>query len=112
VAFVGVANVPREERTVTVIVAGKVYVDPSERARMIEGHRRIVERAREHPGCLDISISPDPIEDGRVNVYEYWESREVLDAWRKIAPQPSVSVEMRSGEVLKHEVSSSGPPFG
>jgi hypothetical protein len=50
--------------------------------RLIEGHRNIVEQARKHPGCLDLAISPDPTEAGRVNIFEYWESKDTLDTWR------------------------------
>ncbi|MFG7940369.1 putative quinol monooxygenase [Streptomyces cacaoi] len=95
----------------TVIVAGKVYVDPEDRDRFIEGHHPIVEAARSHPGCLDLSIAPDPIEPGRVNNFEYWESQEALDAFRATAPRPSVSVEIKKDQVLKHVVSYTGPPF-
>ncbi|SED26334.1 putative quinol monooxygenase [Streptomyces melanosporofaciens] len=96
----------------TVIVAGKLYVNPAERGRFLEGHRCIVEAARSHPGCLDLSISPDPIEPGRVNNFEHWESQEALDAFRAVAPRPSVSVAVDGDQVLKHEISHTGPPFG
>jgi quinol monooxygenase YgiN len=97
---------------VAVIVAGKVYVDPAARDRFIEAHRHIVEQARKHPGCLDLAISPDPIEEGRVNIFEHFESREALEAWRAIAPAPAASSDIEDVQVLKHEVSGSGPPFG
>ncbi|MFH8570424.1 putative quinol monooxygenase [Streptomyces sp. NPDC017993] len=95
----------------TVIVAGKVYVEPGERDRYVEGFRDLVEQCRRQPGCLDLSISPDSFEAGRINIFEYWESQETLDAWRAIAPRPSVSAEIKDQQVLKHEVSRSGPPF-
>ncbi|EDY62779.2 antibiotic biosynthesis monooxygenase [Streptomyces pristinaespiralis ATCC 25486] len=82
-----------------------------DRDRFVEGHRPIVEAARSHPGCLDLSISPDPIESGRVNNFECWESQEALDAFRAVAPRPSASVEIRDAQVLKHDVSHTGPPF-
>ncbi|GAB3483619.1 putative quinol monooxygenase [Amycolatopsis cihanbeyliensis] len=96
----------------TVIVAGKVYVEPGERDRFVAGHRELVLRCRERPGCLDLAISPDPVEPGRVNLFEHWESEEALAAWRAIAPAPAVDVEITDDQVLKHEVASSGPPFG
>ncbi|WP_275560796.1 antibiotic biosynthesis monooxygenase [Streptomyces sp. 5-6(2022)] len=96
----------------SLIVAGKLYVDPKDRDRFIEGHRPIVEAARSRPGCLDLSISPDPIEPGRVNNFEHWESQEALDAFRAVAPRPSVSVDIKDDQVLKHEISHTGPPFG
>ncbi|MFG2888549.1 putative quinol monooxygenase [Streptomyces sp. NPDC048248] len=95
----------------TVIVAGKAYVDPGDRDRAVEGFYDLVKQCRRQPGCLDVSISPDPVEAGRVNIFEYWESQQTLDAWRAIAPRPSVSVEMKDIQVLKHEISRSGPPF-
>ncbi len=95
----------------TVIVAGKLYVDPQDRDRLVEGHRPIVEAARTHPGCIDLSISADPIEPGRVNLFEYWESPEALDAFRAVAPSPAVAIDIKDDQVLKHEVSHSGPPF-
>ncbi|MEV6910221.1 antibiotic biosynthesis monooxygenase family protein [Amycolatopsis sp. NPDC051071] len=95
----------------TVIVAGKVYVDPEVRDRYVEGHQVIAERARAHPGCLDLVIAADTLEAGRVNIFEYWESEEVLNAWRAISPTPSFTAEIRDGEVFKHQVSHSSPPF-
>jgi quinol monooxygenase YgiN len=111
VSFVVLTNAPERRGILTLIVAGKLYVDPRDRDRFIEGHRNIVEQARKHPGCLDLAISPDPSEAGRVNIFEYWESRETLDTWRAIAPPPSVSIGIKDDQVLKHEISSSGPPF-
>ncbi|MFG3256540.1 putative quinol monooxygenase [Streptomyces sp. NPDC048172] len=95
----------------SVIVAGAVHVAPEERDRVVEGHQEIVARAREHPGCLDVSISADPLDPGRVNIYEYWDSAETLEAWRAVAPVPTVRAELTGNEVLKHEVARTGPPF-
>lgn len=95
----------------SVIVAGRLYVDPKDRDRFVEGHRPIVEAARSYPGCLDLSISPDPVEAGRVNNFEYWDSQEALEAIRAVAPRPSVSVDIEDGQVFKHEISHTGPPF-
>lgn len=94
------------------IIAGRIYVDPEQRDRFVAGYRELVARAREYPGCLDVSISPDPIEPGRVNMVEHWESRTALDAWRKVAPRPRGGVKFRDAQVQLHEIASSGPPFG
>ncbi|HEX4251443.1 MAG TPA: antibiotic biosynthesis monooxygenase [Pseudonocardia sp.] len=95
-----------------VIVAGRIYVDPADRDRYVEGHQEIVERARAYPGCLDLAISADAVEPGRVNIFEHFESAEALEAFRAGAPTPSVSIDMLDAQVLKHQISSSGPPFG
>ncbi len=95
----------------TVIIAGPVYVEPADRDRFVDGHRIVVEQARRHPGCLDVSISPDPVEPGRVNIFEYWESAEVLDAWRAKAPRPTVRLPFEDGGVRKHVVTRTSGPF-
>ncbi|PRX45988.1 quinol monooxygenase YgiN [Prauserella shujinwangii] len=94
-----------------VIVAGAVHVAPENRDRFVAGHRQLVERARAYPGCLDLSISADPLEASRVNIFEHWESQEVLDAWRASAPSPSVRIDLEDGHMAKHEIARSGPPF-
>ena len=94
-----------------VIIAGKLYVDPGDRERFIAGHRDVVEQGRRYPGCLDLAISADSAEAGRVNLFEYWESEEALEAWRAVAPAPLVSVDIKDDQALKHEVSATRPPF-
>ncbi|MPZ81299.1 MAG: antibiotic biosynthesis monooxygenase [Actinophytocola sp.] len=93
------------------IIAGKLYVAPEERDKFVDGHVEVVKRAREYAGCIDLAISADMIEDGRVNMIEVFESEEALASWRKIAPGPSYHAEIQGGDVQKHQISSSGPPF-
>ncbi|MFJ1768333.1 putative quinol monooxygenase [Amycolatopsis sp. NPDC088138] len=95
----------------TVIIAGPVFVEPADRDRVVAGLRVVVEAARQHPGCLDVSISPDPVDPGRVNIFEHWETQEILDAWRAIAPPPTSSAELTEDRVRKHVVARTGHPF-
>jgi len=53
----------------------------------------------------------DPIEAGRINNFEQWESEEALAAWRAEANVPEPVTEILSDEVMKHQISESGPPF-
>lgn len=96
----------------TVIIAGKVYVDPDKRARLVEGLRVVVEQARAYPGCLDVAISPDPVEPGRVNIFECWETAEVLERWRAIAPRPAGRVRITDNQVYRYDAGDARPPFG
>jgi quinol monooxygenase YgiN len=92
------------------IIAGHLYVDPDERDKWVEAHYEIVKRARSQPGCIDLYFSADPVEQGRVNMFEQWESEERLEAWRAIADPPP-KPEILRASVQKHQISSSGPPF-
>ncbi|GAB3945671.1 hypothetical protein GCM10029976_071830 [Kribbella albertanoniae] len=96
----------------TVIVAGSVWVDPAARDQYVDAHQVIVRAARAYPGCLDGAISADPIDPGRINIYEYWDSEATLNTWRAIAPRPGpTGTTIKSQNVFLHEVSASGPPF-
>lgn len=94
-----------------VIVAGWVAVQPAKREAVVEGFKEMVQRARAFPGCLDFSMTADPIEPGRLNLFEFWESEKALKAWRARARPPKRAAKMLRVEVRKHLIHSSGPPF-
>lgn len=94
-----------------VIVAGKIYVAPGDRDKHIASFEDMTRRARAYPGCLDVYIVADPIEPGRINIFEQFESEEALEAWRVISNPPEPVTEMLSADVQKHQVTASGPPF-
>lgn len=95
----------------TIIIAGSLYVRPEDRDAWVAAHQSIIRHARSQPGCVDLYLSADPVEEGRINLFEQWESEEHLEAWRSVA-QPPPKPEILNATVLKHIVSSSGPPFG
>ena len=57
-----------------------------------------------------LSVPPDPLEDGRVNIVEHRASKGALGAWRATAPRPSGDVAAARIEVLKHRIAHSGQP--
>ena len=94
-----------------VIVAGWFSVAPEDRDKFVDGHEDLIRRARKAPGCLDLAISGDPVDPSRVNMFELWESDDALNAWRAVANPPAQFTEILGGDVQKHEISKSGPPF-
>ena len=48
----------------------------------------LVRRARAHSGCLDLSISEDPVNPSRVNLMELWKS------WRKRSNPPNTGIQI------------------
>jgi heme-degrading monooxygenase HmoA len=93
-----------------VIVAGHFRVRSEERDAWVAAHRDLLRQARSEPGCVDLAITADPLDSGRVNLFELWESEAHLAAWRAIADPPP-KPPILSSTVLKHRVSTSGPPF-
>ncbi len=47
------------------------------------------DRARAFDGCIHLSISPDPMDAGRINNAEVWHDATALDAWRAQADAPA-----------------------
>lgn len=95
-----------------VIVAGHIIVEPQQRESYLAGSVSIVERARGAPGCLDVAVSADLIDALRVNPFERWESREVLDAFRKSAPSDKLGAIRRSLSVDEYDIADVRPLFG
>jgi quinol monooxygenase YgiN len=94
-----------------IIVSGTLHVAPDERGIYISDRLAIIAHARRAPGCLDFSLSPDPLDDGRINVYERWRSREDLGAYRAgDGPELDDRIALVGAAVELHEISSSGAP--
>jgi quinol monooxygenase YgiN len=95
-----------------VIVAGHIEVEPEEREAHIEGFLEVVETAREAAGCLEFTIGADPIDPGRVNLFERWESQAAVKAFRKRAPRNRKAKAMPSGSVAEYDVADVRHLFG
>lgn len=90
-----------------IIVAGRLLVDEDDRAGYLHACREVILAARAAPGCLDFHLAADPIEPGRINVYEEWESVDAVEAFRGSGPSGEQMAAIREARVSQHEVSSS-----
>jgi quinol monooxygenase YgiN len=72
------------------IVAGHLIVNASDRDRYVEDCAPAVQMARSTSGCLDFAVCADSVDARRVNVFERWESRELLQAFRGDGPDDEV----------------------
>lgn len=93
------------------IIAGHYSVDATRRDADVEAFRGLVERARRTPRCLDLAITADPFEPGRVDNYERWENEEALTAFRAIADPPELDVELVGMQMSKFTIESESDPF-
>lgn len=87
-----------------VIVAGHIVVDPQQRESYLAGCVGVVEQARRARGCLDFAITADLVDAGRVNVFERWESRVDVEAFRGSGPDSEQAAAMLSASVAEYDV--------
>jgi quinol monooxygenase YgiN len=87
-----------------IIVAGHIVVAPRERESYLAGCASIVEQARATAGCLDFAITADPIDPGRINVFERWESRAAVEAFRGSGPDDEQGAAILSASVAEYDV--------
>ena len=88
-----------------VIVAGHLIVDRDARDDYLAGCTAVVEQARAAPGCLDFSISADLLDPARINVFERWDSREAVEAFRGSGPGEDQADMIVSASVSEYDVS-------
>lgn len=93
-----------------IIVSGKIYVDDDARDAYVAGCRVVIEQARVAPGCLDFTIAADPLEPGRINVYEVWESDDDVEQFRGSGPSEEQQAEIRDASVARYRISSVEAP--
>ena len=87
-----------------IIVSGSIHVDEGERDGYLAGCREVILAARAADGCLDFHLAADPIEPGRINVYEQWETVADVEAFRGSGPSDDQSAAIRKASVSQHEI--------
>ena len=93
-----------------IIIAGHWSTEPGSRDAAVQAFSNMLERARKQDGCLDMSISPDPLDADRINVFELWRDQESLDAWRKVAKGPR-GIKYRKAHVKLYRTEKAEKPF-
>lgn len=92
------------------IIAGWLRVDPDARDGYLSQCVAVVRQARESPGCLDFSLTPDLLDPGRIDVFERWESDEDLYRFRGAGPDAGQTAQIRAAEVRKYRISAVEEP--
>lgn len=89
-----------------IIVAGYLHLDPDERASYLDGCIDVARVARSAEGCIDFHLSPDPIEPGRINIFEQWESVEAAEQFRGSGPSDDQQAAIIHASVAQYEIAS------
>jgi len=87
-----------------IIVAGALYVSADARTDYLVGCRAVVEQARAAVGCLDFALSPDLLDDRRINILERWATADDLMRFRGSGPSDEQNDAIESADVREFEV--------
>ena len=89
-----------------VLVAGKLRLKKGKRDEFIEKSCEAVMQARRLIDCQDFSVSPDPIDENRVNIFEKWNSPEALTKFRNSGPDNDFFSLVESFDVNEYEINT------
>ncbi len=92
------------------IIAGSLILDPANRERFLASNADTVGQARRAPGCLDFVQAADPLEAGRINIFECWDSEEHLLAFRGEGQPDADSPPILSATVKRYIISAVEEP--
>ena len=85
-----------------VIVGGAFTVNPAERDAFIASRVEGMELSRAEPGCLEYVMAADPLDPGRVVLFERWESQAALDTHLAVQrPAPPAGSPAPTGASIK-----------
>ena len=89
-----------------IIVSGALYVEEANRDSYLEGCQQVIAAARGSEGCIDFYLVADPMEPGRINVFEQWESVKDVNAFRGSGPSSDQIAAILDANVFQHDVAS------
>ncbi|WP_310619239.1 putative quinol monooxygenase [Flexibacterium corallicola] len=90
---------------VEIIVGGNLRIANGKRREFIERSHKAVQHARAHSACIDFSVSADPVDPNRVNIFEAWTSEEALQKFRGEGPDDGLFELVESAAVSEYRVS-------
>ncbi|MEU8216185.1 antibiotic biosynthesis monooxygenase [Micromonospora taraxaci] len=92
------------------IIAGSLRVEPDARDAYLAESAQVIAQARATAGCLDFLLAADPLDPGRIHVYERWESAEQLAAFRGSGPSDQQEAEILDADVQRYLISGVEAP--
>jgi quinol monooxygenase YgiN len=99
-----------------VIVAGVFTMEPGQREAYLASRMEMMRVSRAEKGCIEYTFAADPLDAGRVVLFEKWASQEDLDAHLAAIPAPSASdapqVEPTSSSIVVYDATGERPLRG
>lgn len=92
------------------IIAGSLMVEPSQRAAFLAANADVVGQARQAAGCLDFVQAADPLDPGRINVFERWDTEDDLLVFRGEGQPESDSPPILTADVKRYIIAAVKEP--
>ena len=96
-----------------IIVGGTFEVPAAQREAFIAERVAMIRRSRAEAGCEEYTFAADPVEPGRVVLYERWTDQAALDAHlgelRSNPPSPAPTIVATSTTITLYDVSGERP---
>jgi quinol monooxygenase YgiN len=86
------------------IIAGHLTVQQDDRDLYVADCAAAVLAARNADGCLDFAVSADAVDPARVNVFERWQTRESLNAFRGDGPHDDLRRRILDSTIAEYDV--------
>lgn len=90
-----------------VIVGGTFELDPAMRDAFLASRADMMRESRSEPGCIEYTFSADPLDPGRVVLFERWTDQDALDAHlviRRADTRSSAQVVPISSSIVMYDV--------
>ena len=99
-----------------VIVGGTFEFEPDQREAFLVAQHETMRKSRSEPGCLEYTFSADPLDPGRVLLFERWVDQESVDTHlaglRDAPPSPGPSVVPKAASIVLYDVAAERPLGG
>ena len=90
-----------------VIVGGTFELNPAMRDAFLASRADMMRESRSEPGCIEYTFSADPLDPGRVVLFERWTDQDALDAHlviRRADTRSSAQVVPISSSIVMYDV--------
>ena len=99
-----------------IVITGKITLDPAKKQEITAAAIEMMQATRAEAGNLEYAFTWDLVDEGVLRVVEQWEDETALDAHFKEPHMAAFTGKMgdfgmTGMEVIKHQVSASGPVF-
>lgn len=99
-----------------IIIAGSMTIDPAKADEFVAAAAAVMEGTRQEAGNQAYVLALDPLEPGKVNVYEKWADAESLTGHMAEPHFQAFGAAMggfgiTGVDILKYEIASEGPLF-